>query len=535
VSLREAPPRESRWLALALPFFPVEVARRISPGLAGRPLALVERKGGSLYVRAASLEALEAGVRTGSTHAHALAACPELAVRERSEADERDALLALARWVSFAIAPRPGIDLARHSVLVDVTGTELVHGSEPGLVARALEDLRGFGHEARAAIAATPLAALALACEGTLEANLSPRGACGAAGFASRNSRWVIAPPGETVRALRPLSPRALGLAADLLGTLAELGIRTLDELLRLPRSSLPARFPSLLATLERSLGERPHELEPVSFPEEVRERLAFEGGTDRFEDLVAALEELARRVLARFAAEGRAPRALELVFERELPGPERVSILPLELAAPVGTLEGLRGILRERLERFDLAHPVVSLELRVLEAATLRERQGLLFSARDASSSGEDLAVLLARLEGRLGPERVVRAELVPDHRPERAFVYVPTSGDRRSRKDLSKERPAPPAGARPARVFRRPIPLTVEVDPRGSPRRFRFRGQDQAVARAQGPERLETGFWDGAEIRRDYWILSGEDGRELWVFEELAMGRWFLHGVFE
>ena len=105
MSVREREP-ERRWLALALPLFPVEVARRGSHGLdepsgarrgAAKPLALVERKGGSLYVVAASLEALEGGVRAGSTHAHALAAVPELVVRERKPEAERDALLALGR------------------------------------------------------------------------------------------------------------------------------------------------------------------------------------------------------------------------------------------------------------------------------------------------------------------------------------------------------------------------------------------------------------------------------------------------------
>ena len=48
-------------------------------------------------------------------------------------------------------------------------------------------------------------------------------------------------------------------------------------------------------------------------------------------------------------------------------------------------------------------------------------------------------------------------------------------------------------------------------------------------------GPERLETGWWDGRDIQRDYWVASGPAGERLWIFlERGALPRWFLHGIF-
>lgn len=507
---------ERRWLALALPLFPVEVARRGQrPDEAGRPLALVERKGGSLIVRAASREALAQGVRAGSTHAQALAAAPDLVVRERREETERDALLALARWASFALAPRPSVDEARHALLVDVTGTELVHGSEPALLEHALARLAALGHEARGAIAATPLAALALADEGAL-----------------RRKDPLVAPPGRTRAALEPLSPRALGLDPRTLETLAGLGIRTLGELLCLPRTTLPARFgPELPLALERALGERPHGLVPVRFPDEVRERLVLEGGTDRLEDLCLALEEVAGRALERVLAEGRAPRTLELAFDRE--GAPR-AVFPLALAAPVSRKKPLVALLRDRLERLDLAHPVLALEVVVRDAGRRPERQGLLFSARDQGGDDADLAVLLARLEGRLGARNVLRARLVPDHRPERAFAYEPATAPR-PKKARARPPAEPPAGPRPLRLLARPQRIDVALASDGSPGRVAISGRALAVVRAVGPERLETGFWDGHEVRRDYWVVADGEGRERWIYRELESEAWFLHGLYD
>jgi protein ImuB len=64
-------------------------------------------------------------------------------------------------------------------------------------------------------------------------------------------------------------------------------------------------------------------------------------------------------------------------------------------------------------------------------------------------------------------------------------------------------------------------------EVD--GVPRRrgaLRFCGD---------PERIETGWWDGSDVGRDYYTALDIHGVQLWIFRERAQPhRWFLHGVF-
>jgi protein ImuB len=70
-------------------------------------------------------------------------------------------------------------------------------------------------------------------------------------------------------------------------------------------------------------------------------------------------------------------------------------------------------------------------------------------------------------------------------------------------------------------------PIPQQLEeID--GVPRRrgtLRFFGD---------VERIETGWWDGAEIGRDYYTAFDIYGVQLWIFRERAdPHRWFLHGV--
>jgi protein ImuB len=53
-----------------------------------------------------------------------------------------------------------------------------------------------------------------------------------------------------------------------------------------------------------------------------------------------------------------------------------------------------------------------------------------------------------------------------------------------------------------------------------------------DGPLALKQGPERIETGWWDGQRVARDYYVAESPAGARLWVFRE-RRGEWYLHGV--
>ena len=48
-------------------------------------------------------------------------------------------------------------------------------------------------------------------------------------------------------------------------------------------------------------------------------------------------------------------------------------------------------------------------------------------------------------------------------------------------------------------------------------------------------GPERIESGWWDGAEVARDYFVAQAPDRSLVWVYRSRSEpGGWFLHGLF-
>jgi protein ImuB len=83
--------------------------------------------------------------------------------------------------------------------------------------------------------------------------------------------------------------------------------------------------------------------------------------------------------------------------------------------------------------------------------------------------------------------------------------------------------------------RLRRRPLEIVVDDAVDGEPVCFRLGGRRYRVRNIVGPERLETAWWRGPSVRRDYFRAELEDGRRWWLFRRLDDGRWFLHGEFD
>ena len=48
-------------------------------------------------------------------------------------------------------------------------------------------------------------------------------------------------------------------------------------------------------------------------------------------------------------------------------------------------------------------------------------------------------------------------------------------------------------------------------------------------------GPERIESGWWDGDDIRRDYYVVETRNGQRGWAFRPVgSSGPLQLHGWF-
>ena len=217
----------------------------------------------------------------------------------------------------------------------------------------------------------------------------------------------------------------------------------------------------------------------------------------------------------------------------------------------PTAIARQLMELIDLHLETVALADEVDHVELRAAVVGRLGERQGELFADRWPTDPHQ-LAVLVNRLSSRLGYEQVVRPQLrrEPGAGAGGAVMSRSTRERRKTRrqetrrqgaqkkgvpKNLLVPRLLDPASARPLLLYPEPQPIEVTARRSGwSAAICLGRRSARADRRALGPERIETLWWRGPTVRRDYYRMVTESGSQLWIFRRLADGRWFLHGIF-
>lgn len=499
------------------------------------------------YAQSASPQAKTKSSKVHSAPSHNLAG--PLHMELADPLADRLALAELAEWCqqfSPSVALEEGDE--PESLLLDVTGLAKLFGGEGALARRVVRACNRRGLAVRVALADTLGAAWALAHFADLKCR---GGAEDAAAILSALRLPLVVPAGESWARLAPLPADALRLPEETCTLLADLGVRRIDQIATLPRSTLLARFgPKVLEQLDRASGAAPEALVARALPAEREFAWPFEHPTARQEMIEFALAELVARACGALARERLGMLRLECRFEYERHAADRFVVGMFRASAcprHVGEL------VRLKLEQLRFREPVAAIRAAVLAEDRLEFHQQEMFFAdslqerrqqqnRDAPRA---ISTLVDRLSNRLGARAVVRPWLLASAQPEFACQYLPLASlsarPRRASPRASRDRAAAPSpieascGDRPFYLEREPRRLTVlSVAPDGPPARVRLAGRDERIVRCWGPERIETGWWRSRCVRRDYYQVETGGGQRYWLFRELTSGGWFLHGEF-
>ncbi len=475
------------WLALHLPRLPLEVFERAAP-LPG-PAVVVAGDGRTVVLPNAA--AMHHGIAPGQKLPAALALVSGLEVHTRNRPAEQQALESLALWAEQFT---PTLHLQPpDALLLEVGGCLRLFGGLDALAGCVRDGLAELGFDATLASAPTPAGALLLARNGL--------------------DSLVTELPALRSR-LRMLPVDSIEAEAAVLQSLARLGARTVDDVLRLPREGLARRFgTALLDGLDRALGHRPDPRAPFVPPARFENRLVLPAPVPTVEPLLFGLRRLAVELCGFLAGRQEGATRLRLRLEHEDHPPTGVR---LELSMPSRDAAHLMVLARERLSRLALPGPVEAFGLTLEESAQLAPRS-LSFLA-EPGSGAESRAALVERLRARLGRDAVHGLALVPEHRPELAHRVA---------------EPGTPA----ASLHHAPRPLWLLATPRplaAGPQGPRL---DGPLALLDGPERIESGWWDEGDVRRDYFVARDNGRARLWIYREIGPGpgeRWYLQGLF-
>ena len=475
---------QALWACLRLPSLAMDTTLRQRPPDARRqPLALIDGPAQRRVLAAVNEAAQTAGLHAGQSLAAAQAIYPALTVEPFDPSALTCSRELLAAW-AWQYSSQVVIASFDDALLLEVGASLGLFGPWPRLARRLQEGLDALGFHHHLVLAPNPYAAHALAAQ---------------------HGELAITSKAALDRALTNLPVACSGLDKRHAERLERMGLTRLGQLFALPRDALARRFgPGLVEQLDALREDGPCLLPVWQPPPRFAASIELNRAVGSTQALLFPLRRLSADLAAFLAARDGGVQRFEVILQHEDRSPSR---LVIGLLAPERDPQRLFELARQHLERVRLPAEVSSIHLQASELPPFVPERHSLFDTH----SDQQLAwpQLRERLRARLGEHAVRQIAAQADHRPEHAW---------RCHVEPEKAAAAMPALPRPTWLLTRPIPL------RGPPPRI-----------LAGPERIESGWWDGGDTRRDYYVVELAPGQRAWAFCAIGeRGPFHLHGWF-
>jgi len=505
-------PLRQLWLCIYLPALPLEAMVSTTEAA-----AVFEDQQGIRKILLANAKACAAGIGPGLSVNAALALVPALKLEERNPVREAQVLKGLAEW-SEKFTAFTSID-APSLLLLEIAGSQKLFGGIKPLRERIVRGLVSQGFHVEVAIAPTPLAATWLARAG---------------------QKVCIRDARNLVGKLSPLSIHCLRWPEAVCNSLKGMGVTSIGEALRLPRHGFAKRFSATrLLELDRALGRMPDPRVSYRAPER------FVADFDLNEEegdsalLLNVCQELLTKLERFLLSRQMAMQQIEFVFfHLQVPATH----LSLGCVQADRAVQHWFDLLEIKFDRLALTAPVIAIQLRGGEGQRFAAATDVLpFNKQERQQRNTSIAHLAERLSARIGDEAVHGVMTVAEHRPQyawqrrNAFDGVPHCASVPAHQSYPHvpelltdiRRTNSLVLQRPLWMLQKPEQLVTE---HGVPC---YQG---ALELLDGPERLETGWWDDDGIARDYFVACNPRGVHLWVYRDRNRNKqaWYLHGMF-
>lgn len=476
-----------RWACILLPQLALDgVLRRQADPSA--PLALIAGTPQRRVLHAVNPAARALGLRPGMSLTAAQVIAPGFAAMEYDPDEAQRGHSLLAAW-AYRFSSLVSTQYA-HALVLEIEASLRLFGPWPRFEARLREELGELGFRHRIVVAPNPAAARVLANVHNGIALLSE----------------------ETLHhALGQLPVERAGFAREVAVAFERMGLRKLRQVMALPRETLARRFPKeVLEHLDELLGQRQTPLHYYAPPDRFDTRIELGYEVESHQALLFPLKRLTSDLAAFLAGRDGGVQRFELRLEHENleRGDHADSIVAVGLLSAERDPAMLFELARGRLEHVQVPAPVRAVRLVADELPPFVPAHRELFDERPQQAMPWEQ--LRERLRARLGDEAVHGLRVHADHRPEFAW-----------RAEAGKGHEAPPSPPRPGWLLERPMPL-----------------RDVAPRILAGPERVESGWWDDGDVRRDYYVLETRLGQRAWGFrpagEEGVDSPFMLQGWF-
>ncbi|MFT7617363.1 MAG: protein ImuB [Planctomycetota bacterium] len=499
-----------RWMSLRFPDLSLESLTRAHPDSRTRPFALSARKARRDLLVAINQCAHARGVRLGQTVTAARAICTTLEVCLHDPDRERTLLNGLATSM-LRFSPDVVLDPfgSGSALLVEISRTTRHFGGESEMVQQVRRVLHKLHYHHHLVVAARPEAASYLSrLHG--EKQIRHIGVSALEEALNQLPWMVLEPDRTTVEHLR-LS-----------------GLQTLGDIRALPFAGMEARLGDVLAEkMQFVYGDRNEPLPRHRPPRKLEEKIEWWPPTSHKSSLLFAAKRLFDQVELQLERRDEGLSDAQIFFrladnKKEL----GIAIRPRRAERKATSL--LKH-LDNKLENVILPGAIDQMRLKLHKKLSLLPEQGLLFAEEGALYWNDEAIQLMDKLGCRLGEDRVFSPRLTEEHRPELAYTWQRAGVDEQPEESIEAA-----VGTRPLEIAAQPIRITIATNGLGRPEEI-LTGKGRGLIRViNGPERLHSGWWDGHDARRDYYVVQTKEGSRLWIYQDRNTAEWYQQGLF-
>ena len=364
----------------------------------------------------------------------------------------------------------------------------------------------------------------------------------------ARSGRNALVYQKDNLRsALGQLSTEVLQLNREQNRRLYNMGVRYLRDIWRLPPAGLRRRFGSdFLNQLNQALGKVPEPTRNYLPPPVFLTCYDLPYELENLDRLLPVADEIFAQLCDFLRRRDLGASQLLFSLQHEKRSCTEIGI---GLRQPSRSRKHLMLLLETHFSNLSIPAPVTAVKLEVTQfdafashSRPLSEKWG---QSKNSFDSGENqqrsnrkfysdpifpndsnLNQFIEQLQARLGEHHVKSISSVAAHCPEYASQqadYLEFDTPEKRRQAVARQVALNP---RPFWLLEQPLQLRI--------RRGRLYHR-KAITIVSGPERIETHWWSGTDVRRDYYVAREQNGSRLWIYREKGANKhWFLHGVF-
>lgn len=309
---------------------------------------------------------------------------------------------------------------------------------------------------------------------------------------------------------------------------LYNMGVRHLRDIWRLPGSGLRKRFGSnFINQLNKALGTVAEPTRNYLPPPAFATSYEFPYELERLDQLLPLADEMLTQ-LCNFLRQ-RDLSTSHLLFSL-LHEKRSCTEIHIGLRQASRCREHLMLLLETHFNNLTIPAPITAMKVEVknFDAFIAHSDSLLAEQGKPATEPYNDskLELFIEQLRIRLGEHHIKGVNSVAQHCPEYASQQFDLKELNDSQKNASIDIKQVISNPRPFWLLQDPVQLSIKKG------KLYHR---KAISIISGPERIETCWWSGKHIRRDYYVAKEANGSRLWIYREKTAERnWYLHGVF-